>query len=133
MAQFRDLPVVKFGGGQHHFGVDAHQIVGTRQEPHISDQDVEGLLGLRTATGGLRQTLLVVTDLNIAPVSVARPVSLERVEAIDIFPLPPLVARSMAITGAKAIALVNGTALVLVDLQRALSVQGRLGANGVRE
>lgn len=117
MAEADTLGIVSFTAGDCRFAVEAQQIDALLDEMPPSMVAVETLLGLPLIAAAQRRCLRVGENR----VGVSEPVDLRALPVDLLYPLPEFVARRIQIKGARALALEEQGALLLLDLRTLLA------------
>jgi hypothetical protein len=121
------LEVVCFDAGGVHLAVEARQVRGmlATAEGNTDVVAVEDVIGLPRNAPARRKWLLIGAQNRC--VEVSAPVELMALPACAIYPLPPLAAARMSLTGVRAAAFLESGLVLIVDLEAALSRFSRTG------
>lgn len=117
------LELVLFKAGQHRFGVEASRIRSSGILPDYAIPSIEPLLSLPGGESGRHRLCLTVKGRNQDfELSVEAPLELCALPLETIHPLPAAVTAVCTLPGLRALALIETSLILLVDLNALLAI-----------
>lgn len=106
-----------FSAGSFQFGIESSQVRGSRLMPESDLLQIETILAIKEQTAELhRQTLIIKHPDGDYELSVSSPLQLCTLPASAIYPLPVAVTNRCTLPGLRAIGMIQGNFIMLLDI-----------------